>query len=106
MDRDYTGEAQIFKAFCDGTRLRVLDLLRGGEKCVCALMEETRLPQSTLSYHMRILCDAGITTGRQEGKWTHYSVSGEGMEKAAEILKGYALTNTAPRASGDCCLPA
>ena len=106
MDRDYAGEARVFKAFCDETRLRILDLLRGGEKCVCALIEETGLPQSTLSYHMKILCDAGVAAGRQEGKWTHYSVRPAGMARAADILKGYAPANKPKRKSPDCCASA
>lgn len=91
MERNYLGEAKIFKAFCDEKRLRILDMLRGGEKCVCALIEEIDLPQSTLSYHMKILCDSGVVEGRQAGKWTHYSISPKGMVNAAEILKGFAV---------------
>ena len=45
----------------------------------CVLNEELMLPQSTLSYHMKILCESGVVEGRQEGKWTHYSISKEGI---------------------------
>lgn len=89
MERDYPSEAKIFKAFCDEKRLHILGLLQGGEKCVCALIEDIGLPQSTLSYHMKILCESGVVEGRQEGKWTHYSINKQGILSATEILKGF-----------------
>ena len=104
MERDYPGEARIFKAFCDEKRLRILDLLQGGERCVCMLIEQMGLPQSTLSYHMKILCESGVVVGRQEGKWTHYSISKPGAFRAAEILKGFALRKTEPTKSRDRCV--
>lgn len=83
--------ALIFKAFCDENRIRILMLLRTGEKCGCRLLEELNVTQPTLSHHMKILCDSGVVVGRKEGKWTHYSISAEGAEYAAMCLK--ALTS-------------
>lgn len=79
--------AEMFKAFCDENRLQILQLLRGGEKCACRLLEELQISQPTLSHHMKILCDAGVVNGRKEGKWMHYSISDEGLDRAAECLK-------------------
>ena len=104
MERDYLSEARIFKAFCDEKRLRILDLLQGGEKCVCALYEELGLPQSTLSYHMKILVESGIVEGRQEGKWTHYSISKECIITATETLKEFALQKSKQQKNQDCCV--
>ena len=104
MERDYLSEAKIFKAFCDEKRLRILDLLQGGEKCVCALIEEIDLPQSTLSYHMKILCESGVVEGRQEGKWTHYSISKPGILSAMEILKGFAFLKAKQQNTQDSCV--
>ena len=64
----------------------VLELLKGGEKCACVLMEELNIAQSALSYHMKILCESGIVTSRQEGKWTHYTISKSGREYAIKRL--------------------
>ena len=50
----YEKDARMFKAFCDEKRLRIIDLLRGGEKCACVLIEATGMAQSALSYHMKI----------------------------------------------------
>ena len=80
--------ALIFKAFCDENRLQILELLRGGEKCACKLLEELSISQPTLSHHMKILCDSGIVVGRKEGKWMHYRISRSGVEMAKEYLNG------------------
>lgn len=79
--------ASIFKAFCDENRIRIIKLLRSGEKCACKLLEEINVTQPTLSHHMKILCDSEIVVGRKEGKWTHYSISEKGVEQAKECLR-------------------
>ena len=86
MYSDEKRTAVIFKAFCDENRVRILQLLQNGEKCACRLLEEMNITQPTLSHHMKILCDSGIVKGRKEGKWIHYSISPEGIEKAQEYL--------------------
>ena len=55
----YKNDTIIFKALCDEKRLSILELLKGGEKCACVLMEELNIAQSALSYHMKILCESG-----------------------------------------------
>ncbi len=71
--------ARIFKALGDENRILILKMLGSSEKCACKLLEELNIRQPTLSHHMKILCDAGIVTGRREGKWTHYSISRQGV---------------------------
>lgn len=77
----------IFKAFCDENRIKILNLLMDGEKCACKLLEALNITQPTLSHHMKILLDSGIVNGRKEGKWMHYSISAEGIEKAQKYLE-------------------
>ena len=86
MVDDYKYRSWIMKAFADPTRLKVIEILREGEKCVCVLTEKLNMPQSTLSYHMKILQDAGIVTRTEIGKWSHYALSDEGRKNALEIL--------------------
>lgn len=57
--------ASIFKAFCDENRIRILKMLRGGEKCACRLLEALAVTQPTLSHHMKILCDSGIVVNEK-----------------------------------------
>ncbi|MDY2628394.1 MAG: metalloregulator ArsR/SmtB family transcription factor [Lachnospiraceae bacterium] len=86
MASEYKETAKVFKAFCDENRLQILELLRSGEKCACKLLDDLKISQSTLSHHMKILCDAGIVHGRKEGKWVHYSINPEGAERAVQLL--------------------
>ena len=78
--------ARVFKALCDPKRLAIIEQLRSGEKCACVLQEPMELTQSGLSYHMKILCDSGLVTSRQEGKWTHYRLSESGRDYAVKLL--------------------
>ena len=94
METKYQEQAKVFKALCDPKRLAILEQLRGGEKCACVLQEPLDLTQSGLSYHMKILCDSGIVTSRQEGKWTHYRLSVSGREYAMELLKELTTPDT------------
>lgn len=90
-------DAKIFKALCDPKRLAILEQLRSGEKCACVLQEPLDLTQSELSYHMKILCDSGLVTSRQEGKWTHYRLSASGGALALERLRAILTPDTAPQ---------
>jgi len=83
----YEEHAKIFKAFCDEKRLRILELLCGGEKCACVIQEKLDLGQSGLSYHMKILVESGVVESRKEGKWTHYKISEKGSTYAGTLLK-------------------
>ena len=86
MAENYGQTTKVFKAFCDEKRLRILELLQDGEKCACVLMEALDIPQSSLSYHMKVLCESGIVVGRQSGKWTHYHICEQGSKRAQELL--------------------
>lgn len=98
---DYEKNARVFKAFCDENRLMILELLQTGEKCACVLLEDLKISQSTLSHHMRILCDSGIVTARKEGKWTHYSISREGSVHAGKLLQQ--ITELEAQEKAACC---
>lgn len=87
METDYVEHAKVFKALCDPKRLAILEQLRSGEKCACVLQEPLELSQSGLSYHMKILCESGFVTSRQEGKWTHYQINPAGRDYALELLQ-------------------
>lgn len=83
---EYEKNAKVFKAFCDENRLMILELLQSGEKCACKILEDMKISQSTLSHHMKILCESGVVSARKEGKWMHYSISPEGRTMAKELL--------------------
>ena len=99
----YEERARVFKALCDERRQRILELLHTGEKCACVLTEEMGMPQSSLSYHMKILCDSGIGISREEGKWTHYQISQQGSEKAIQLLKEITAVTENHDGCRNCC---
>lgn len=103
MNNQHIDNAKVFKAFCDENRLQILDLLQSGEKCACVLLEQLNIGQSTLSHHMKILVQSGIVSARNEGKWTYYSISADGAEKAIDLLNK--LTTVHNKNSDNCnCL--
>ena len=100
MEIDNKRIAVIFKAFCDENRIKILQMLKSGEKCACKLLEDMNITQPTLSHHMKILCDSGIVEGRKDGKWMYYSISKAGVAAARQYLDG--LTNAESTKSA-CC---
>ena len=102
MASPYKETARVFKAFCDENRLQILELLRSGEKCACKLLEEMSISQPTLSHHMKILCDSGIVVGHKEGKWMHYSISEEGLQKAKDHLDGLNAKGESAKGEAPC----
>ena len=84
MNSDYL---RVFRAFSDERRLRVLELLMQGEQCACVLLEQLDISQSTLSYHMKILCRSGIVRERAVGPWKYYAIDGEGCAYAQKLLQ-------------------
>ena len=83
----YLEKAKVFMAFCDETRLKVLELLQSGEKCARTLLEQVSVGQSTLSHHMKVLVESGIVTKHEVGKWSYYSISESGRKYAIDMLK-------------------
>jgi ArsR family transcriptional regulator len=62
----------LFRAFSDRTRLRILNLLKPGELCVCDLVRVLNSPQPKISRHLAYLRKAGLVTARKEGLWMYY----------------------------------
>lgn len=87
MEKQFNQDVKVFKAFCDPNRLRVLDILKSGEHCACKLLDILDVSQSTLSHHMKLLTDAKIVNVRKDGKWSHYSLSKDGIQFAIEYLQ-------------------
>lgn len=67
----------ITKALSDESRLRALMALRGGELCLCQLIELLELAPSTVSKHLTILQDARLVERRKQGRWAYYRLAGD-----------------------------
>ncbi len=80
---------KVFRALGDKHRLFILDLLMEREMNAGELLEKVSVVQSTLSHHMKALCESGLVAARKEGKWTYYTVEQEVVEAARKFLKRY-----------------
>ena len=80
--------ALICKALGDANRLKIVKMLSDGEKCGCKLLEAFEITQPTLSHHMKILCECGLVETRREGRWSHYSLSGETLSVFQAFIGG------------------
>lgn len=99
-----TFKARLFKALGDENRLHILELLQGGERCACVLLENLHLSQPTLSHHMKILCDAGLVTGRKEGKWVYYTLNRDTAQELEALIRDL-FRETQPLQPEDCSCP-
>lgn len=105
LDRSRT--ARLFGALSDETRLAILEMLRDGERCVCDLQDALDAAQSRLSFHLRVLKDAGLVTDRKEGRWSYYSLSPETLGEAHDVVRALATGQPSAgkrlRVFGPCC---
>lgn len=88
---------ELFHALSDETRLEIIQLLRKGDQCVCELTDTLDAAQSRLSFHLRVLKDAGIVSDRKDGRWVHYELDPaafEEMETLVSAMKPRALQST------------
>lgn len=68
----------FYAALADGNRLRLLNLMEGGEICVCHLQGVLQTNQPKISRHLAYLRKAGLVEARRDGKWTHYRLKKPG----------------------------
>ena len=77
---------EIFHALSDQTRLDIIRRLQNGERCVCELTDHLDCAQSRLSFHLRVLKDAGLVHDRREGRWIHYHLNREAFAELGELV--------------------
>lgn len=84
---DYEASAKILKVLSDPNRLKIIDILSCGERCICDLLEFFDLTQPTLSHHMKVLMDVGLVNMRKEGQWNYYSLDNVKSKDTIEIIE-------------------
>ena len=101
---DFARAARWFQALSDETRLRIVEMLAGGECCVCDLQSALDAYQSRLSFHLKKLKEAGVVHDRREGRWVYYSLNEEMLETMAGFLHAAKPRESACSTSaGGCC---
>ena len=81
--------APLFKALADPVRLRLLSLIAchdGGESCVCDLLEAFDMTAPSVSYHLKILREAGLISSQRRGTWVYYRVNSGVMARMSAVL--------------------
>ncbi|MBO6084212.1 MAG: winged helix-turn-helix transcriptional regulator [Candidatus Methanomethylophilaceae archaeon] len=84
----------MLKAVSDPNRLRILDIIGGGEVCACKFLEWMDISQPTLSHHLKVLTESGLIVGRKEKQWIHYSIDKEKLSELNSYLSGITAERT------------
>ena len=93
MKKDTAAELELFfAALADRTRLRLLNLMRSGEVCVCFFAETLDTNNPKISRHLAYLKRAGLVAGRRDGKWMHYRINEPADPGKAKILNDLLAT--------------
>lgn len=92
---------QGFRALSDPLRIRIVELLRSQEMCVCELCNELETSQSKLSFHLKNLKDAQLVIARQQGRWMYYRLNVQQFAALETYLTGY--QNSEYQSAPACC---
>ena len=115
MSKDFLSDMEtFFMALADKTRLRLLNLLREDEICVCFFTEVLGESQPKISRHLAYLRNAGVVEARRDGKWMHYRIVTPQDPFAAEVLEDTlrwlasqtAMQRDYQNLAAACCAPA
>jgi ArsR family transcriptional regulator len=94
--------AELFHSLADETRLDILDQLKDGERCVCELTDALQTGQSRLSFHLKVLKDAGLIHDRPEGRWIYYSLNFDSVEELGDLVASLKAVRKTVRPSLRC----
>jgi ArsR family transcriptional regulator len=100
---DLARAATLFHALSDRTRLAIVQRLRAGERCVCELTDALEAAQSRLSFHLKVLKDAGLVSDRREGRWMYYTLSPDALAEVAELAETLGSAPTPAERRSGCC---
>ena len=95
--------AALFHALSDETRLELLDRLKTGERCVCELTDIMKAAQSRLSFHLKVLKDAGLILDRREGRWMYYSINPDAINELDEVVDTLKKASKSVSSGNRCC---
>ena len=100
---DIEHAVELFHALSDQTRLSILQRLRFGERCVCDLTDALDAAQSRLSFHLKVLKEAGLVTDRREGRWMYYTLNTDTLAQVSELVAAMASAPSAAEQRSGCC---
>ena len=100
---DLERATRLFHALSDQTRLSILQRLRFGERCVCDLTGALDAAQSRLSFHLKVLKDAGLVTDRRQGRWMYYTLNTDALAEVAELVERMSSAPSLAERRSGCC---
>ena len=83
-----TPSLALLRAVADPVRWTVLQHLAAGESCVCDLQEHVPIATNLLSYHLKVLRDAGLVVTSRRGRWIDYRLAADALERLHAALPG------------------
>ena len=86
----------LLQVVADPVRWTVLSLLSEQPRCVCHLQEHVDVAGNLLSYHLKVLREAGLVTSSRRGRWVDYALVDDAHERMAAALPGLARTRALP----------
>jgi len=87
LERSAKSSARRFSALGDPARLAIVGRLSGGTRCLCELQEDLGMAPNLLSYHMRILREAGLVSGARRGRRIDYRLEPDGFAEVRRQLE-------------------
>lgn len=85
-------QAKFVSVLLEPQRIKIIKLLRGGERCVCEIEQELVIPQNLVSHHLKVLREAGLVSARREGQFVHYSRVEDRILQLTQALTGLLST--------------
>jgi ArsR family transcriptional regulator, arsenate/arsenite/antimonite-responsive transcriptional repressor len=92
-----------FHALADEARVQIVEMLSHKERCVCELEQVLGIAQSRLSFHLKVLKDAGLLADRKEGRWMYYNLQGETLDQIVAYTKSVKPGKHAGSCTMACC---
>lgn len=79
-------EGALLAVAADPVRYAVLQALTSGTTCVCRLQEQVPVAANVLSYHLKVLREAGLITGARRGRWIDYTLAADALDRLHAAL--------------------
>lgn len=86
QSKELASLASFLRVIGENNRLKILCLLKNGERCVCEIWQNLDLPQNLISSHLKILKNSSLIISRRQGKNIHYSINKKMFKKYNSLL--------------------
>ncbi|WP_228373640.1 ArsR/SmtB family transcription factor [Demequina soli] len=86
LPEQFAADAALLSAVADPIRLHIVDQLAARPSCVCNLVTEPEIPANLLSYHLKVLRDAGLIEGTRRGRWIDYALADDALARLRAAL--------------------